>query len=208
MFIELTEFLRCPVLHEEMHLILVPDRMVGRMVVEGTIGCPVCLREFPVRAGIAWFDSQAPAEPAAPPDVDSLLAEAVRALLGLSNPGGYVVLIGSASALAPGLAGLMGGVHFIGVNAPRSIEASPTLSLVVHGSGLPLRRGMARGVVLGGEVAVSPWLEEGARVVLDGLRLVALRPDVREPVGVSPLGSGQGVWVGEKQRASPAGQAW
>ena len=201
MFIELTEFLRCPFPHDEMHLIVVPDRMVGRMVVEGTIGCPVCRREFPVREGIALFDGQT-REETEPAPADPSLVEAVRALLGLANPGGYVVLVGSAAGLAPGLAGLLGGVHFIGVNAPRSIEAAPPLSLLVHRSSLPLRRSMARGIVLGGEVAVSPWLEEGVRVVLDGLRLVALRPDVHAPAGAAPLASGQGLWVGEKQRAS------
>ena len=182
-----------------MHLVLVPDRMVGRMVLEGTIGCPVCRREYPVRAGIALFDDEGPETPAAPAP-DPALAEAVRALLGLSNPGGYVVLVGTACALAPSLASLLGGVHLVGINAPPGTEVTPSLSLLAHAGGIPLRTGMARGVVLGAEAAVSPWLGEGARVLLAGLRLVALREAVAAPDGVTVVAAGQGLWVGEKRR--------
>lgn len=199
MFIELTEYLRCPVLHEtEMHLILVPDRMVGRMVLEGTIGCPVCRLEYPVRGGVAWFGEDVSARPPVPaPDLG--LVEAVRALLSLSNPGGYVVLIGAAVALAPALASAMGGIHFVGVNPPAGTEVTPSLSLLVHPTLVPLRRAIARGVVMGAESSAS-WLEEGARVLLGGLRLVVLRTDTEAPAGFERLASGQGLWVGEKRR--------
>src|SRR2546422_4129601 len=42
-----------------------------------------------------------------PADVQTL-----QALLDLSGPGGYVLLLGSAAQHAVGLAGLMGGIHF------------------------------------------------------------------------------------------------
>jgi hypothetical protein len=197
-FIELTEHLRCPAAHESgLPLVLVPDRMLGRMVLEGTIGCPTCRREFLIREGIGRFGEASPETPPAPA-VDGTLAESVQALLSLSHPGGYVVLIGSAVALAPALAGAMGGIHFVGVNPPAGIGVTPTLSLLLHPSVVPLRSKVARGVVVGGEVPAQ-GLGEGARVLLAGLRLVVLRGEVTAPAGVEPRAAGKGLWVGEKR---------
>src|SRR5256886_11534736 len=71
--------------------------------------------------------SGAPPHPAPrishPADVRTL-----QALLDLSGPGGYVLLLGSAAQHAVGLAGLMGGIHFVGVNAPDDVEELPVRS--------------------------------------------------------------------------------
>jgi uncharacterized protein YbaR (Trm112 family) len=195
-FIELTEHLKCPAPHEVRHLILVPDRMERRMVMEGTVGCPVCRREYPVREGIVRFGPAARPSPSAP--VDASRADAVRALLGLSNPGGYAVLVGSACTLAAPLGALMGGVHLIGINPPAAVESTLPVSLLEHDAALPLRDAMARGVVLGGEFADSPWVAEAARVLLAGQRLVALCPEITPPGGVTKLAAGLGMWAGEK----------
>ena len=42
MFIELTDHLRCPEDHDEQFWCLLPDRLDGRSVKEGQLGCPVC----------------------------------------------------------------------------------------------------------------------------------------------------------------------
>ncbi len=55
MFIELTDHLRCPEDHEEQFLVLLPDRLDGRSVKEGQLGCPVCGRTFAVRDGTVDF---------------------------------------------------------------------------------------------------------------------------------------------------------
>src|SRR5256886_4597704 len=72
-------------------------------------------------------------------------AETLQALLDLSGPGGYVVLVGAAARHAVGLAGLMGGIHFVGINAPADVEELPILSLLVCPSMIPLRQTIARG---------------------------------------------------------------
>src|SRR2546426_12742184 len=92
-------------------------------------------------------------------------AQTLQALLDLSGPGGFIVLVGDGVRHAVGLAGLMGGVHFIGVNAPSDAEELPVLSLVRAAGVIPLRPAMARGVVLGADVAAPPWFEEGQRVL-------------------------------------------
>lgn len=199
MFIELSEFLRCPEQHEETFCVVAPDEMTGRMVTRGIVGCPLCRREYPINDGVADFapDLATPAPPAASTAAPALDPDAVWALLGLGNPGGFVVLLGSAATLAGRLAQHMGGVHFVGVNAPAAVEVSPVLTLLRHQNSIPLRTAVARGVAVGRELAHEPWLSEGARVLLKGLRLVAQAEQAVVP-GVTQLAAGRGLWVGEK----------
>src|SRR6058998_202212 len=164
--------LRCPERHEEGFLVLSTGEMLGRMVRSGMLGCPVCGKEYPIVRGVAHFSgggmrdagSVAASEPthlasriSHPADVQTL-----QALLDLSGPGGYVLLLGSAAQHAVGLAGLMGGIHFVGVNAPDDVEELPVLSLLACDTMVPLRHAMARGVVVGPELGA--WLAEAARI--------------------------------------------
>lgn len=199
MFVELSEFLRCPEPHEESFCVVAPDAMVGRMILAGVVGCPVCRREYPIRQGVVQFGEAA--EPEGGGEAGGAAGQAdaddVWALLGLTSPGGFVVLVGSASRLAPALGQRLGGVHFVGVNPAAGVEMSPGLSLLRHPSRIPLRQSMARGVVLGAEAAGDPWIREGVRVLLGGLRLVAVAETASAP-GLDRLASGPGLWVGQK----------
>lgn len=200
MFIELTEYLQCPMQHEgTTYCVLVPHRVEGRDVLAGIVACPTCRREFAIEDGVA--DLRHPEETGtapAPAGLESLPpAESVHALLGLEGPGGYVVLVGSAGLLAPGLAVLLEGVHLVRVNPPETEAGSSMASSLRGGRQIPLRSAMARGVVVGREHATAPWLAEGARVLLRGLRMVALAEAV-EVTGMEPLASGRGAWVGRR----------
>lgn len=195
MFIELTEFLQCPEDHDDAFCIVLPDEMVGRTIMRGVIGCPACRREYPIRNGVAEFGrypaaGSAPATAPADPDT-------VAALLGLTNPGGFVILLGSAATLAAALAERLGGVHFVGINAPDGTEVSPALTLLNHQRKIPLRSAVARGVVVPAEMAHAAWLGEGARVLLRGQRVVVAGEDVVVP-GLEPVAAGRGLWVGQK----------
>lgn len=205
MHIELTEMLRCPEEHREEFLVLATSEMNGRMVWIGLVGCPVCHRNFEIIDGIVDFTEVVTGErqlravrrtpaPASPVVLDP---QSLQALLELNGPGGYVVLLGSAARLAEGLAGLMGGVHFVGINAPPDVEELPVLSLLQTDRVIPLRQAMARGVVVGAELARTQWVGEGVRVLLRGRRLV-IEDEQAAPAGLKKLVSGQGVWVGEK----------
>ena len=195
MFIELTEFLRCPEDHDDAFCIVLPDEMVGRTIMRGVIGCPACRREYPIRNGVAEFGryvaaGSAPATAPADPDT-------VAALLGLTNPGGCVILRGSAATLAAALAERLGGVHLVGINAPDGTEVSPALTLLNHQWKIPLRSAVARGVVVPADMAQAAWLGEGARVLLRGQRVVVAGEDVVVP-GLEPVATGRGLWVGQK----------
>src|SRR5688500_4334998 len=105
MFVELVDLLRCPRAHEDTWLVAAAEATAGRHVVRGTLGCPVCHAEYPIRDAVAWFDGAEtpPAEtppadvPRPPLDDGERAAEAMRraALLDLSAPGGTVVLGGA-----------------------------------------------------------------------------------------------------------------
>lgn len=197
MFIELSEFLRCPEAHEDSFCVVVPDEMDGRMIVRGTVGCPVCRREYPIRHGVVHFAGAGTAG-----RVEGALQatdpQVVWPLLGLTNPGGFVTLVGSAVRLAGALAERRGGVHFVGVNPPVGLAYSPELTLLAHPDKIPLRQSSARGVVLGAEAAREPWISEGTRVLLNGQRLVAVAESVSAP-GLDQLAAGRGLWVGQKR---------
>jgi len=207
MHIELTEMLRCPEDHREEFLVLSTSEMNGRMVMRGVVGCPVCRREFEIIDGIVDFTAAVSGEapgravrrtPAAPSPV-VLEPQSLQALLDLGGPGGFVILLGSAARYAAGLASLMGGVHFVGINAPPDVEELPVLSLVQTDRVIPLRGAMARAAVVGAELAGTSWAGEAVRVLLPGRRLVVESETGAPPEQVVQLAAGQGLWVGEKR---------
>jgi len=197
MHIELTELLRCPESHQADPLVLSTGEMAGRMVRTGLVGCPVCRKEYPIVKGVVYFTrGRGKAEGvrgARPTDAGTL-----QALLDLSGPGGYVVLLGSATRHAVGLAGLIGGIHFVGTNAPPGAEEQPVLSLLECATIIPLRPSIARGVIVGADLARAPWIAEAQRVLLRGRRLVIEDEGAALPDGVRGLGAGHGLVVGEK----------
>jgi hypothetical protein len=200
MFIEVAEQLRCPLRHEgRRHCILMPERIDDRDVRSGFVACPVCRRQYPILNGVIRMLHPDDHAPPPVPDPPRPLPSAVdvAALLGVRGAGGYVVLAGSAGHLADELAATLDGVHFIVVNPPGGLTGAPSRSLLSGGRTLPLQSAMARGVVLGSEHAREPWLEEAARLLLRGLRLVALAEDVSCP-GIERLASGSGMTVGQR----------
>jgi uncharacterized protein YbaR (Trm112 family) len=210
MHIELTEMLRCPEPHPESFLVMSTGEMSGRMVRSGILGCPVCHREYPIVKGVADFSgkgkretgNRAPAPRPFPvsrfPSPD-IAPQTLQALLDLSGPGGYVVLVGSAARHAVGLAALMGGIHFIGINAPPVVEELPILSLLRCEALIPLRHAMARGVVAGPDAVGAAWLAEASRVLLRGRRLVIEGELETPPAGVAKRAASDGLWVGDKE---------
>lgn len=191
--------LRCPEPHADGFMVLATGEMLGRMVRSGIAGCSVCHREYVIKDGVVDFGGPSLEPSATPHRAPRTDAPTLQALLDLSGPGGYVVLVGDAARHAVGLAALMGGVHFVGVNAPSDVEELPVLSLVRSAAAIPLRQTIARGVVVGSDLARAPWLAEARRVLLPGRRWVVESENVELPQGISKLAAGQGLSVGEKR---------
>jgi hypothetical protein len=195
MFIELTDHLRCPVEHDEAFLVLLPDRVEGRSVKAGTLGCPVCDRRFTLQEGVL-DTGEAPPPPA---ESTRLPADALAPLVGVNGPGGYLVLVGAPAADWREVATLVPGVGLVAVNPPGSVSDEAGVS-VIRSSRLPLKTHSMRGVVLGapfgGERA---WVREAARVLLPGLRVVGEGPDPPSDL-IELMASADGVWVGTGRR--------
>ncbi len=195
MFIELTDHLRCPADHDESFLVLLPDKMEGRSVRTGHLGCPVCGRTFELVDGVLdTGDAAAPAE-----SKSVLEADALTTLAGLHGPGGYLTLVGPVASLWRDVAELIPGVGLVAVNPPDTVSDTGELSVLRAGR-LPLKSGSMRGVVLGRPFADDPyWIREAARVVLPGLRVVGEGADPQSDL-VDLLASAEGVWVGTGKR--------
>jgi uncharacterized protein YbaR (Trm112 family) len=195
MFIELTDHLRCPADHDEAFLVLLPDRVEGRSVRTGTLGCPICDRRFALQDGV--LDTGEAPSPGAGPG--RLTAEALAPLVGLNGPGGYLALVGPPAALWRNVAELEPGVALVAVNPPPEVADEAGIS-VLRGGRLALKTSSMRGVVLGPPYGGDPaWVQEAARVVLPGLRVVGEGPDP-DPQLVDLMASAGGVWVGARRR--------
>lgn len=195
MFIELTDHLRCPADHEESFLVLLPDRLEDRSVRAGRLGCPVCGRTFGVSDGVLDLGEEAPGTARS----GALDPAALTALVGLSGPGGYLVLVGVPGARWREVAVLNPGVGLVAVNPPDGVRDEPGVS-VLRGGRLPIRSRTMRGAVLGPGYAEDPlWVREAARVVLPGLRVVGEGPDPDRNV-IDLMASAGGIWVGTPRR--------
>jgi uncharacterized protein YbaR (Trm112 family) len=195
MFIELTDHLRCPADHQESHLVLLPDRMEERSVREGRLGCPVCGRTYMVVDGVLDLGGPVPDPPAS----TLLEPEPLIALVGLSGPGGYLVLVGRPAAAWRQVAELNPGVGLVAVNPGPEVADVPGISVLRSGS-LPIKSRSMRGVVLGSPFGDDPdWVAEGARVVLPGLR-VAGEGRVPQAGVIELMATAGGVWVGTPSR--------
>jgi uncharacterized protein YbaR (Trm112 family) len=195
MFIELTDHLRCPTDHEESYLVLLPDRMEDRSVREGRLGCPVCGRTYSLAEGVLDLGGEVPE----PPESTLLEPEPLTALVGLSGPGGSLVLVGRPAARWREVAELNPGVGLVAVNPGPEVVDAPGISVLRSGS-LPLKSRSMRGVVLGSPYGSDPrWVAAGARVVLPGLR-VAGEGRLPESAPIDLMATAGGVWVGTPRR--------
>jgi hypothetical protein len=188
-FIELTDHLRCTSDHAESFLVLLPDRMEGRRVTTGSLGCPVCGRVVEVTELTVDFGG----EPPAPGDT-TLTAPAVAAFLGLTGPGGYIALFGSVGATAPALADLLPGIRIVLVNPPPATVSSEIASVLRAGRS-PIKSHSMRGVVVARDHgADGRWTEAAIDAVLTGNRVVVEGPRSSRP-GLDYLAETAGVWI-------------
>jgi hypothetical protein len=184
--IELTDHLRCPRAHPEAFLVLLPDRMDGRRVAAGHLGCPVCgwstaWTDFVPDFGDGWRSAEE-----LPFDV-----EAAQAMLGVTGPGGWIALVGAAGALAVTLPATLPGVAFVAVNPPALVEPTDAASVLLSGE-WPLKSHSMRGIILGKDAA--RWRDLALATTLPGLRTVGCgEPPTGD--GVQVLGDAGGVWV-------------
>ena len=224
MFIELVDVLRCTAAHEDTWLVASADRMQGRYIVDGSLGCPICRARFPIHGGIANFTSDAAdahaadADAVAAPDAtvdassprrledDDADGEALRlaALLDLREPGQRVLLAGSWASLADGVLSLVA-AELLLVDPPAGTAAGAGRSVLRSAPlAAPLAAGAMHGAALDDAAARDARRAEGiVRAVRPRGRLVG---PVGAPVpdGVRELTRDARHWVGEREAPASA----
>jgi uncharacterized protein YbaR (Trm112 family) len=203
-FIELVDALRCPRTHEESWLVLATSRIEARHIREGTLGCPICRAEYPIRAGIVDLrldpavapDQQTVREADTPRVTDHVPADHLAAMLNLGDALGFAVLVGAWSRHAESLLALAQVPPLMLIDPPADVVMLPGLSGVRADAMLPLALGAARAVAVddGGDVR----LQSAVRTTRAGGRVVA-PAHASVPDGVRELVRDEHVWVGERE---------
>ncbi len=200
MFIELVDTLRCPHDHEESWLVLGADRLDGRDVVAGVLGCPVCRARYEITNGVADLrPAPAPAAPRAGPAADPGQALRLAALLGLADAGGYAVLVGDWTAHAAALRDLVE-PHLLVVNPVHGVPVGAGISAIRADPPLPLAAASARALAVDAG-ADAAFLTRAADVLRPGGRLVAPAA-LALPAGVTELARDAALWVAEREAAA------
>jgi len=198
MFIELVDSLRCLEPHEDTWLVAAVSRMDGRQIIEGTLGCPVCRRQYPVQGGVAWFSTTADKRlTRTVVTADPERVTRAAALLGLADSGGIVVLGGTWTDCADALSDV-GAAQVVLLNAEPSTSSPQEVSALAVDDRLPFAMGALRAVALDREVATGLLLESSRDALRSRGRLVA-PADMIAPDGVTVLARDAHDWVAERE---------
>jgi hypothetical protein len=175
--------------HEDSWLVARADELVDRHIVQGELGCPICEARYAVRDGVADFSAdisraadasravdarRLSAQAGGSADADSrALALRAAALLGLTEPGGLVVLAGKWSACADALLEMVEGVQLLALDPAPGLRSGGALSLALIPDVLPLAAESARGIALDAEHATPSLIAGAARALAPSGRLIA-----------------------------------
>jgi hypothetical protein len=159
------------------------DRMVGRHIVAGQLGCPVCEAIYRVDGGDVLFSPRTAPQAGPSDEVTDVLRTA--AMLNLADPGGVVLLVGGWGAYADALSTVVD-AHIL-VLDPTSVQAQA--SRVYAGGAVPLAAASVRAAATDTPDAVVRAVKPGGRIVAPVSAPV--------PPGVKELARDEQYWVGE-----------
>jgi len=168
----------------------------GSRVSSGVLGCPRCHVRYPIRDGVVDFAGGAGLPAEVESDEDESDAIRLAAQLGLSEPGGLVLLTGRYASLAEGLLNVVD-VTCLLVDAP---DGSPpgAVRLRLHNR-VPLMSGALRAAAIDDSGSNPAFLGDVIRCIRDGGRIVA---PTHSPVpeNVRILARDRREWVGQVER--------
>jgi hypothetical protein len=168
--------------------------MEARHIVEGTLGCPVCSAEYPIRDGVVDFRRAGGAVEAASVAADAEQAVRLAALLNLTDAQGFAVLLGAWGAHAQELASIIE-TPLVLVDPPADVVGAPGVSVLRCDGEVPLAVGAARAMAI----------DDGrATRVASAVRATRAKGRVLAPVAVpvpedvTELARDATMWVGER----------
>lgn len=195
MFVELIESLRCPNDHDESPLIAQATKTENRRIHTGTLGCPVCHAEFPIREWVAWFGQIPPIAGFELPSEETAMR--LAASLELTDGRGFALLCSSWAMHVEPLSRLTE-TPVVLVNP--SIAAPVHLAAgVIRGRVIPFADSSARAAALDN---FSPLevIRSAVRAVRAGGRIVG-SAIIPVPAGVTEIIRDEQMWVGQKDAA-------
>jgi uncharacterized protein YbaR (Trm112 family) len=188
----LVDILRCVNVHDETWLVASIDRADDRDIVEGMLGCPICMAEFPIRDGVAYFAYFADDRPS----IDRRRAgedDALRlaAALDLTEARMTAVLHGAWGANAQLIRGVSP-AQLLLVNAPPAMVTGDGVSLVVAETA-PLAQGSVDAVAVDG-MASEAMLASLVRALRGKGRMLG-PASLPLPEGLVEIARDDEVWV-------------
>ena len=196
MFVELIESLRCPNDHEESSLIAAATRSEARHIIQGTLGCPVCHAEFPIKDGVVEFGARPSFNVFEVPSQETAMR--LAAFLELTDARGFALLC-SRWAIHIEFLGRLTETPIVAVNP--SIAMPVRLAAgAIRAKAIPFAEGSARAFALDNSSS-KEIIASGVRAVRTGGRVLG-PATLSVPEGVRELVRDDEVWVGEKTAAS------
>ena len=200
MFIELLDLLRCVNPHEDTWLVASFKAVTNRFVMEGTLGCPSCSAEYPIRNGVADFSGglelprRKGERPAVIRDREELATRA-GAFLNVTEPGATVVLGGTWADAALELS-LMTEARVLAINPKAGSEESETVGLLLVGSEIPVAPASLLGVALDASFPAET-VASAVKAVRPGGRIVG-PAEIPPPAVLAVLARDEDYWVAQK----------
>lgn len=167
MFIPLVDILRCTRPHEDTWLVATIDRAQDRDIIDGMLGCPSCLAEYPIRDGIVLFEAGVSRPKYQHPSEQDVVR--LAAALDLVDPRMTAVLHGSWGAYAPMLRGVSP-VPLLLVNPPEGITSGDGVSIVLAATA-PIAPSSVNAVAIDAG-SIGPIISSLARGLRGGGRMV------------------------------------
>lgn len=200
MFIELIDGLRCTADHPSICLVAAIGERAERQVIEGTLGCPTCRREYPIHGGIVSFsaESQMDSRTGSVDSFDPDGAVRVGAFLAVTE-GITIALVGEWARYARAVADLFG-LRAFAINPSEQVTESDRVGVLQSDNRLPFKSGSLRGIA----IDTSGWsdieIAQSTHALGAGGRLVA-PASAAVPDDIEEIARDDAYWVGEKRGA-------
>jgi hypothetical protein len=191
MFIPLVDILRCVNPHAETWLVASIERADDRFIIEGTLGCPTCLAEFPIRDGVVYFTETRPSTASTTPTDEDAMR--IAAALDLTEPRMTALLQGTWGAHAQLVRGFSP-AQLILLNPPAGTTSGDGVSVIVSDK-VPLAQQSVDAIAV--DASFGPLDEAGATTLpalKRGGRLLA-PASTALPRGFNELARDEEIWV-------------
>jgi hypothetical protein len=195
MFVELLDKLRCPHVHDDNALVTTTAVTHARYVIEGTLGCSICLAEYRVHRGAMEMPGDFPVPMLRPGTFSEENTIRRAAQLGLDERGGLYLVDGIGRYFIREFLEISPDSKFIALSVMDRVDDA-VMTIRGRPDVLPLAAGCLRGAAF--DFDASPALLRSAvKALAPGGRLVT-DAGLKVPDGIEQLARDQDQWVGER----------